>query len=54
VAKATARRKRDITSSYFLVIYVAVSGPVAGLGATATLLGLLAGVLLERIRRQYS
>ena len=37
VAQAPARRKDEVTSTYFAVIYVAILLPVVGLGATAML-----------------
>ena len=37
VAQAPARRKDEVISTYFAVIYVAILLPVVGLGATAML-----------------
>ncbi|RJS93592.1 MFS transporter [Salinisphaera sp. Q1T1-3] len=50
VAQAPARRKGEITSTYFVVIYVAISLPVVGLEALSMLIGLTAaGVLFAAL-----
>lgn len=45
-AASPAERRSEVASSYFIVVYVAISIPVIGLGVLASILGLVTGGLI--------